>query len=177
MRKVKRIRSQAESRAYLHPVRMQIVDLLRQEALTVSQVAVRLNVHPANLTHHFRKLQNAGLIKLVEERDIGRVVEKYYRSVAERFEVRPGDVDAPGTAHKALGLLKNDLDAAVTSVASAETEVLCLLARAQISTRQFRTFAKRLEKLVAEFGKSGTLDGRQYTLNIALYPAGQRKEI
>src|SRR5215470_16254095 len=78
-----------QQKAYFHPVRMKILNFLTRERLTVSQAAERLRVHPANITHHFRILKGAGLIRLVEKRDVGRVVEKYYEAVAVVFDVRP----------------------------------------------------------------------------------------
>src|SRR5262249_52985061 len=83
------ISTPAQQRAYFHPLRLRILNFLVRERLTVSQTAARLRVHPANITHHFRILRGAALIRLVEERDIGRVVEKYYAAVAEVFDVRP----------------------------------------------------------------------------------------
>jgi DNA-binding transcriptional ArsR family regulator len=78
-----------QQKAYFHPVRMKILNFLTRERLTISQTAERLKVHPANIAHHFRVLQSAALIRLVEERDLGRVIEKYYEAVATVFDIRP----------------------------------------------------------------------------------------
>jgi DNA-binding transcriptional ArsR family regulator len=78
-----------QQKTYFHPVRMKILNFLTRERLTILQTAERLKVHPANITHHFRVLQSAALIRLVEERDLGRVIEKYYEAVATVFDIRP----------------------------------------------------------------------------------------
>src|SRR5215470_9445931 len=98
-----------QQKAYFHPVRMRILNYLTQERLTVSQTAERLKVHPANITHHFRILQNAGLISLVEERDIGRVIEKYYEAVATVFNIRPPEGSVRSVNRKGLSFLRDDL--------------------------------------------------------------------
>ena len=90
-------------------MRLRILNFLVHERLTVSQVATRLKVHPANLTHHFRILRRAGLTRLAEERDIGRVVEKYYEAVAPLFDVRPAPENAKQVGRKVLTLLRSDL--------------------------------------------------------------------
>ena len=65
-------------RAYVHPTRIIILKQLAKGKSTVSGMAKKLGVHPANLTHHFKKLEKSGLIKLVEKKDIGKNIEKYY---------------------------------------------------------------------------------------------------
>ncbi len=67
-------------RAYVNPTRMTILAMLAQEKQSVSGIARKLNVHPANLTHHFKLLEKVGLIKLVEKRETGKNLEKFYRA-------------------------------------------------------------------------------------------------
>src|SRR5262249_45972522 len=91
--------AQAEIEAYLHNTRMQMLAVLRDGPATGAQIAERLGVHPANLTRHLRTLLDAGLIELVERRDTGRNVEKYYAAAAHSFDVAP-EADALGAPHK-----------------------------------------------------------------------------
>lgn len=67
-----------QRKAFLHPIRSKILDFLVVQPMTITGVAKELGVHPANITHHFKTLLGAKLIKIVEERDTGRVIEKYY---------------------------------------------------------------------------------------------------
>ena len=69
----KTLTTEAEIAAYMNRTRMAILNALRDGAGTASQIAAKLGVHPANLTRHMRLLEEAGLIELVEKRDIGRV--------------------------------------------------------------------------------------------------------
>ncbi len=89
--------SEAEIAAYLHRTRMAILDVLRDGAATATQIAARLGVHPANLTRHIRVLEEAGLVVLVEKRDTGRNLEKYYAAIGWQLQVAP-DTGRPDRA-------------------------------------------------------------------------------
>lgn len=164
----------AQMRAYLHPVRHRILQFLGPEPLTSSQVAERLGVHPANLTHHFRALLEGRLIRLVEERDTGRVIEKYYQAVARRFEVRPeGGTSPAGVGAKALQMLQADLGAAKDSLADDELQLVVHLQNARLPPKAFGQFAKDLAALVEKWRKLTEHAGeteRWYSLGLALYP-------
>ncbi len=150
-----------------------MLQLLAGEPLTASQVGERLGVHPANLTHHFQALRRGRLIRLVEKRDIGRVVEKYYRAVARRFQV-PGDGEPAlsGAGARALGLLEADLRAAARALSAKERQLVVHLANARLPEAAFDGFATELEALVRRWRARTMRDngGRWYSLALALYP-------
>jgi DNA-binding transcriptional ArsR family regulator len=165
------ITTPGQQRAYFHPVRLKILNFLTRERLTVSQIAARLKVHPANITHHFRILRRAGLIRLAETRDIGRVMEKYYEAVASVFDVRP----APGTlkhvGREALTVLRNDLSGNIERLAPDDSDVLLgLLVTARIDRNRYADFARRLAALAAEFDALSDEKGTSYALSLGLYP-------
>lgn len=179
----------AQIRAYVHPTRMTILALLAAEARTVTGVARELGVHPANLTHHFRLLEKAGLILLVEKRDTGKNLEKYYRAAAYHFTVSPAEDQPSGQAALALTILRDNLTAAIqamkaagknaavagkTSAASGaapdEPNVLALLASTRVLPEDLERFASRLEALREEFSALNADTGELYTLNMSLYP-------
>ncbi len=162
--------TEKQLKAYLHPLRMKILGFLARAARTISQVASELQVHPANLTHHFKILEKTGLIQMVEARDIGRVVEKYYRAVAENFDIRPlGGVS--GANAKVLSFLRNDLNSALSSLKGDDSETLIgLVKQAKISKGQCKEFAEKLVALVDEFERANVETGTAHTLNLSLYP-------
>lgn len=160
-----------QQKAYFHPVRMRILNFLTHEPLTISHVAGRLKVHPANITHHFRVLRGAGLIRLVEARDTGRVVEKYYAAAAPVFDVRPPEGTVKHVNQTGLSFLRDDLAANITQLKRDDSdEVVGLIERARIDSRTLRRFAKRLRDLIADFEGSACGDGTIYCLNVSLYP-------
>lgn len=165
------IRDAEQARAYLHPVRLRILELVADEPRTMTQVARVLRVHPANLTYQFKKLVRARLIELVEERDTGRVVEKYYRAVAPRFELR-GPTATRATRQRALATLRDDVDRAARRLGP-DAKVLALLERVRIPERSFARFQAQLERLVGELAEttSDDPDAVTYALTVGLYPA------
>lgn len=109
-------------------------------------------LRPANLTRHLRTLLGAGLIALVERRDTGRTVEKYYAATAARFVVEPdvSDLDEPHTI--ALGFAHSQLGAALARLpgeATGPTATLTLAVRLTPTTAE--TFAQELVTLTERF--------------------------
>jgi DNA-binding transcriptional ArsR family regulator len=165
------ITTQKQQKAYFHPVRMKILGFLVRERLTVSQIADRLKVHPANITHHFRILRGAGLIRLAEERDIGRVIEKYYEAVASVFNVRPPEGTVKNVNPKAMSFLRNDLTAHINQLKPDDSEeIVALIEITRIGAKSFSSFAKRLGDLIREFEQTKCENGMPYALNVSLYP-------
>jgi DNA-binding transcriptional ArsR family regulator len=159
-------------RAYVHPTRMTILAILARAKGSVSMVARQFKVHPANLTHHFKCLEKAGLIKKVETRDTGKNFEKLYRAVAFHFTVSVGN-DLMTKKALALSILRDNLTAAVQSVGStpADLPVMGIIKTVRLSPRDIGKFQKRLVSLAAEFERSDSKDGVVYSLNSSLYPS------
>src|SRR5215470_8265264 len=130
-----------QQKAYFHPLRMRILNFLSAERLTVSQIATRLKVHPANITHHFRILRAAGLIRLVEKRDIGRVIEKYYEAVARVFDVRPAPGEIKHVGKTVLTVLRDDLSGNILRLKPDDSDLLIgLLVSTKIDARTISEF-------------------------------------
>lgn len=165
------IRSAEQTRAYVHHARMRIMGLLAARAMTASQVAKELGVHPANLTHHFKLLAGVRLIRLIERRDTGRVTEKYYRAIAKRFEVDIERHRVAGAHALSLSFLRDDLSEAMAEFKGDDSEeLLCLLRNVRIDKQSYARFDAELRRLVDAFGSSENDDGETYTLSLALYP-------
>lgn len=169
-----RLSDEAQVKAYLHPVRVRILQMLAHRPMTQSQVAAVVGVHPANLTHHFKKLRTTQLIELVEERDLGRVVEKYYRARARRFEVHAADhPQLEGAAQRAVALLQDDLAASAAQLDPDSADLICLLEHETLSPELFEQMCERLRALVEEFRERARVEeaeGKPYALNLSLIP-------
>ncbi|MEH7299330.1 winged helix-turn-helix domain-containing protein [Neobacillus drentensis] len=66
-----------------------IIDIA-SKPVTVSQIAEELNEKQSRLYYHVKKLEEAGLLELVETRQQGNLIEKYYQRTqvaGERFEL------------------------------------------------------------------------------------------
>lgn len=68
-----------------HPMRASIIRLLTEQALTNEQMAEILCVESGKLYFHTKQLLDAGLIRVVETRAKGSVVEKLYQAVARSY--------------------------------------------------------------------------------------------
>ncbi|MFX9193241.1 hypothetical protein ABTN81_19910, partial [Acinetobacter baumannii] len=58
---------------------------------TVTQLGDELGETPSKLHYHVRELERIGAIKLVETREKGGILEKYFRAVAKNISV-PADM-------------------------------------------------------------------------------------
>jgi DNA-binding transcriptional ArsR family regulator len=158
-------------KAYVHPTRIAILRMLATKKRTVSSVAKELRVHPANITHHFKLLERVGLIRLVEKRDIGKNIEKYYRSVARNFVV---NADRTGRSSKQaleLAILRNHLSTAISTVKTDdEHKVVAVIRIARITPRDVKVLQSKIMKLIQEFAQFDSAKGKAYTLNISAYP-------
>ncbi len=65
--------------------RRRIVFMLRDETLSVKEIAMRLELTPQNIYHHMNKLQDAGIIQLNYEQRNGHLVESYYSVPADTY--------------------------------------------------------------------------------------------
>jgi DNA-binding transcriptional ArsR family regulator len=74
-------------RTMADPLRVRILERLVREPMTVKMLGTDLSEPPAKVHYHVRELERVGVIRLVETREKGGVLEKYYRAVARTFQV------------------------------------------------------------------------------------------
>lgn len=70
----------------MDPRRRNIIDLAKEKPVTVSQIAEALGEKPSRLYYHVKKLEEAGILELVETRQHGNLIEKYYKAVPKSLE-------------------------------------------------------------------------------------------
>lgn len=85
MNKIAQIDSLKKMNALSDPRRKEILDLLMQQPMTISQISRILGGYPAGSRHHVLKLKEAGLVVLSGTRTSDGYTEKYYRAVADAF--------------------------------------------------------------------------------------------
>jgi DNA-binding transcriptional ArsR family regulator len=89
-----------EARALAHPLRLRILRLCLNEALTNKQLAGRLGEHPATVLHHVRTLERTGFIAPEAERAGPRgSTEKPYRATGKSWTL---DFDDAGFGRGAM---------------------------------------------------------------------------
>lgn len=70
-----------------HPQRLAILQQLMASAATLSQLAKRMDTYPAQVRHHLKLLEDAGLIAMTSTRVVRGFVEKYYQATARAYYV------------------------------------------------------------------------------------------
>jgi DNA-binding transcriptional ArsR family regulator len=170
---LRKLSSKNELRAYVNATRITILALLRDFSATITQIAREIGTHPANLTHHFRILERAGLIRLVEKRDTGRNLEKFYRAAALSFITAPGELEVVEKQALKLSILRDEFTASIQRLNKSkdEAEVFARLLVARISKNNLKKFQKQLLLLISEFEQAETPDGDPYSLALCLFPA------
>src|SRR5262245_16558650 len=76
-------------RALADSLRTRVLEELIRQPMTTSQLADMLGETNNKMHYHVHELERFGLIKLVEKREKGGVIEKYYRAVAKNFTIAP----------------------------------------------------------------------------------------
>jgi DNA-binding transcriptional ArsR family regulator len=74
-----------QMRALAEELRIRIIEALGQQAMTSKQLALLLGEAPAKVHYHLHELEKVGLVNLVEIREKGNMLEKYYRAVARNI--------------------------------------------------------------------------------------------
>lgn len=101
-------------------LRAEILRLLLLEPATLSQLGRALSLHPANIRHHLKQLEEAGLVEFISSRGVRGFVEKYYQAAASAYFVNyallpppapQGTIFALGSHDPALELLADHLGA------------------------------------------------------------------
>ena len=171
-----------EFRALADPLRMRILGALCEER-TTKQVAELLHEKPTRLYHHVDALERAGLVQLTRTRPKRGTIEKYYRSVARRFEAR---VSTGPRSEASRGAIDDVMSAAFATTSAEVSRLLERGAGSRLSEEGILTFLEvratraEIEKLrrslqeaigvvAREEGKSLPRDER-YRLTIAFYP-------
>jgi DNA-binding transcriptional ArsR family regulator len=141
--------SSQQLKAFTDPLRIRVLDALRDRAATNQQLANALGEPQAKVLYHLRFLLDAGLIQLVDQQVKGGNVEKYYRSVARMFGLRPPTGQIADQAVASLDALRQEL--AASAVAWPEAEIGWEVRRTRLAPERAEEFDRRLNELIAEY--------------------------
>lgn len=96
--------------------RLAILRLLMVESATLSQLGQILGEHPAQVRHHLKLLEGAGLVELVDQRVVRGFVEKYYRARARAFTLQ--QIVLPASAETGALVILGSHDLALEALAT-----------------------------------------------------------
>lgn len=99
------------------PFKLKLLERFAGKPVTTKQVADRMGEKAPRLYRHVDALVEEGLLELVEEKPKRGTIERYYRTVADRFEIHPdlfiasdeGDADARDMIRSLLRDTESDL--------------------------------------------------------------------
>ncbi len=166
-----RLTSPAQFRAIGDPTRMRILGRLTEAPASIQQLAAELRTPKGTIGHHVGVLDDAGLIRVVDERRVRGVTERRYARVARFFRVDAGGeaVDAaPETARLQMLPLRQALDEARPGGGVGDPS-MSVIARGRMPAARARRFARLLEELANEFGNGATGKGETYGFAAAVY--------
>ena len=141
------------------PFKLKLLERFAGKPVTTKQVADRMGEKAPRLYRHVDALVEEGLLELVEEKPKRGTIERYYRTVAERFEVHPdlfiaseeGSADALDMIRSLLRETESDLvkifDAYKAAGETPEDEELPIVMRIGVrgTPEEIQSLRKKLE--------------------------------
>jgi DNA-binding transcriptional ArsR family regulator len=185
----------ASAASMLHPMRMRILDALREPG-SASTVARQLGLARQKVNYHLRELEKAGFLEEIEQRRVGNCVERIVRAKATHYLINPqllGALAADGSSVE-------DRFSSAYLIALASEAILDLAAlqqRAVKAKKRVPTFALQTDvrfataedrrhfteelanavaKLVAKYHDDETPGGRPMRFIVGAYPGRGKKE-
>ncbi|MEH7308477.1 winged helix-turn-helix domain-containing protein [Neobacillus drentensis] len=135
-----------------------ILDIAK-EPVTVGNMAEELNEKPSRLYYHVKKLEEAGLLELVETRQHGNLIEKYYKrneTAGHRFELAESLLkEHHGTVMEeimkllqpGLKLLESELQKGMPDF---EKQVNLMISLPTLTGKEWKTSQGRMMKAIRE---------------------------
>jgi DNA-binding transcriptional ArsR family regulator len=165
------VRDPEQLRALAGDIRARMVMLLRERAASTTELANALGVPKGTAGHHVKVLERAGLIRVVAERKVRAVTERYYGRVARLFVLKTDEAeDAIGEGALAAVMLRQASEELLPAEIDAK-RVTAGLSHVRLTQRDARRFGLRLNRLFADLQAADDPDGEPHALAAAFYPA------
>jgi DNA-binding transcriptional ArsR family regulator len=159
----------AEFKAMSHPLRLRILRLCLNQALTNQELAERLGQNPATVLHHVRLLVDTGFLKAERPRSGPKgALEKPYRATGKSWILSAERFPADARLASELAMV----DAVRAELVEAGADNIQELTRVAFRLNQasLDELHTRLTELVQDFvSRSDDDDGELYGLLIALH--------
>jgi len=86
-----RRRATQQLRALAHPLRLRLLEAFAHGRHTTMQVAAQLGEPPTRLYHHVNALERAGILKMVDTRQVRGTTEKYFEVASKQIGGMSGE--------------------------------------------------------------------------------------
>ena len=150
-------------RALSDPLRYTICDLVLERAMSVTELAERVDRPRGTVAYHVDILVEAGLLKVVRTRRVRAVEERFYGRVARTFMVYkpPGDLPFLADVMARADLDRHDVPSGFT------------FRRARIPRERAEEYRERLFELSLEFSAEPRSGDTEYAVYVGLFPTTQ----
>jgi len=167
------VRRPDQLKALADELRGRIVVLLRDQALSTTEVAARLKLPKGTVGHHLKVLERAGLIRVVRTRQVRALTEKYYGRTARLFLYESADGrNAEDVRNIVAVSLRIAAEEIPTLDPDEESHGCSGVLRVRLSKADARRFNRRLDRLMNEFRAADDPSGERYGLALAMYRRG-----
>jgi len=174
------IDSVEQLRAIADILRLRIIDLLQSHPMTVTQLGEVLATAPAKVHYHVRELEKVGLLQLVEKREKGGILEKYYQPIAKDISVSKNlflNVP-PNESLAATGIwfdqVKDGFQQALRAAMERKEEepnLTLAFTHIHVTTEEHKQLAKQLYELLKPYENRRGIEGEQVVLHATIsYP-------
>lgn len=166
-------------KALMHPLRQQILERLHDGPATPSEVARALGMAANKVHYHVRILEKAGIVHLVETRQVGSVTELYFAMVARIIQIKLQDADGRAYMADGLSLIDGEVKALLADLrkAAARDQTapvdrgLIILSRLHADSDGQQDLEDGIRSLQERFAENlERYPGRKLRLAIALVP-------
>ncbi len=156
----------AQLKALGDPLRSTIVDLVLERAMSVTELAERLDRPRGSVAYHVDVLVDAGLLEVIRTRRVRAIDERFYGRPALTY-VLP---DRPGEIPFIRDVLA-EMD--VERLSHHGGHAACTYRHARIPEHRVREYADRLQALALEFAEEPRSGDTEFGLYIALFPTNR----
>jgi DNA-binding transcriptional ArsR family regulator len=150
------------------PLRLLLLDLVLERAMTVTELAARVGRARGSVAHHVDLLVTAGLLRVVRTRRVRAVTESFY-----------------GRTARTIGITDHGDDLPFFQAARAEADVEAMrgssdecggftMRHARIPVERAREFFERVNLLALEFTALGREGDREFAFLGAVFPTTRR---
>lgn len=149
--------------------RMRILEILTERQASVKELSEIIHESPQTTHYHTKMLERAGLIEIVEKREVRGTLEKFYKAVADRFVA--GEIVSKAASEFGLGLVQNFVDMLRYSAETTDGEGVTLhVLGIQCDPARIPEFQERLAELVQEFQAMSGEEGQHFGLIAGVFP-------
>ena len=156
----------AQLKALGDPLRSTIIDLVLERAMSVTELADRLDRPRGSVAYHVDVLVDAGLLRVVRTRQVRAIEERFYGRPALTYLLpsRPGEIPFIRDV-----LAEMDVERLATDDSTGNSTYR----HARIPEARMHDFADRLHALALEFAEEPRGGDTEYGLYIALFPTNR----